>query len=195
MLNNFDRMKSFLQFDSEDDFYFMQLIQRRKENPKMNKNSRALKSYAIRSMEQMELYKPDIIALCDHFNARATIRVNRRSFKQCAFDTLRELAGNLAVEDYRPVDKVYTQVMGKSHKDPKKKWILDVDDILHDDPRIGEISQFIEGLQPEGNKVVAVIPSRSGSHIITTGFNPLEFKKKYPEIEIIKDGPTNIYIP
>lgn len=195
MLDNFDRMKELLNFESDDDFYFMQLIQRRKENPEMNKNSRALKNYIIRSVEQLELYKPDIIALCNHFNARATIRVNRRSFKQCAFETLAELARNLSVEDYRPVDKVYAQVMGKHHSDPVKKWILDVDDILCDDPRIEEISQFIESLQPEGNKVVAVMPSRTGSHLITTGFNPMEFKKKYPEIEIIKDSPTNIYIP
>ena len=195
MLDNFDRMKTVLQFDSDDDFYFMQLIQRRKENPDMNKDSRALKTYLIRSLEQLELYKPDIIAMCNHFNARATVRVNRRSFKQCAFETLAMLAKNLGVEDYCPADKVYNSVMGKYHAEPKKRWILDVDDILPDDPRIEELIQFIDPLQPVGDKVVAIIPSRTGTHLVTRGFNPLEFRKVHPEIVIIDDGPTNVYIP
>jgi len=37
--------------------------------------------------------------------------------------------------------------------------------------------------------------SKSGLHIITTPFNISEFNKKYTDIEIHKDNPTNLYIP
>lgn len=197
MLDNFKMIGDMLQFDSKDDFYFMQLIQRRKENPGMRKNSRAIKSYLIKSKEMLEDYKSDIITFCEHFNARATIRLNRRSFRQCSLESLRELASDISIEDYRPVDKIGLRVMGKYHSDPVNKWILDVDDLLVDDPRVGEIIQFVENIKQgsDGKRVLATIPSRTGCHLIVTGFNPNIFKKEYPKIEIIKDGPTNIYIP
>ena len=145
----------------------------------------------------MEDFKSDIITFCEHFNARATIRLNRRSFRQCSLESLRELARNISDEDYRPVDKIGLQVMGKHHSDPVNKWLLDVDGILADDPRVGEIIQFVENIDQgsKGKRVLATIPSRTGCHLIVTGFNPNIFKKEYPEIEIIKDSPTNIYIP
>lgn len=195
MVDNFELIKPLLSFNSRDDFYFMQLIQRRKENPTMEKNSRAVKNWLIHSMDQLDNYKPDIISLANHFNARATIRLNKRSYKQCAFETLASLAKNLAVEDFTPVDKVYASVMGQFHSDKNKKWLLDADDIAPDSPIVREIIDFIEPLQPSGDKFIAVIPSRSGCHIITKSFNPQEFTKKYPQIQIQKDTPTNIYIP
>lgn len=197
MVDNFNLIIDMLQFDSTDDFYFMQLIQRRKENPEMTKNSRAIKTYIIKSKDMLEEFKPDIITFCEHFNARATIRLNRRSFKQCSLESLRELARNIADEDFRPVDKIGLQVMGKYHSDPVNKWLLDVDGIQYDDPRVGEIIEFVENIEQgsTGKRVLATIPSRTGCHLIVTGFNPNSFKKEYPEIELIKDSPTNIYIP
>jgi hypothetical protein len=195
MVDNFELIKPLLSFDSPDDFYFMQLIQRRKENPEMEKNSRAVKNWLIHSMDQLDKYKPDIISLANHFNARATIRLNKRSYKQCAFESLALLAKNLSIADYTPVDKLYSSVMGSFHADKEKKWLLDADDITIDSPIVAEIAEFIRQLQPVGDKLVAVIPSRSGCHVITRPFNPQTFIKAYPKIEIQKDTPTNIYIP
>lgn len=195
MTDNFEQIKSMLTFDSPDDFYFIQIIQRRKENPTMEKNSRALKNYLINSTEKLDLYKPDIIALCNHFNARATIRLNRRSYKECAFKTLSAMAENLANEDYRPADKVYAQVMGTYANDPDKKWFLDMDDILPDNPINQEVIKFLETIEPFGPKYVTIIPSRTGCHLVTKPFNVKKFSDAYPKIEVQKDAPTNIYIP
>ena len=195
MVDNFNLIKPLLSFDSPDDFYFMQLIQRRKENPSMQKNSRAVKNWLIRSVEQLEDYKSDIVSFAEHFNARATIRLNKRSYKQCAFETLSALAKNLSVDDFTPVDKVYASVMGSFHADKNKKWFLDADDIAPDSQTVTDIANFIRDLQPVGDKLVAVIPSRSGCHVITKPFNPQTFVKEFPKICIQKDTPTNIYIP
>lgn len=193
MVNNFSLIRSLLSFDSEDDFYYAQLIQRKKENPN-NRGDWAVKTWTINSFEKFDELTPDIIALAIQFNARATIRLNRRSRRQCALETLSELASNIAKGDYTPPDKVHSSVMGKFHADPVKKWLLDADDIMSDSPIVSDVTHFINQLQPEGSKLVSVVPSKSGCHIITTPFNPVPFTKAFPKICIQKDSPTNLYI-
>jgi hypothetical protein len=39
MVDNFEIIKSLLQFDSEDDFYHLQILKRKKENPELGSNS------------------------------------------------------------------------------------------------------------------------------------------------------------
>ena len=193
MVNNFSLIRSLLKFDSEDDFYYAQLIQRKKENPN-NRGDWAVKTWTINSFEKFDELTPDIIALAIQFNARATIRLNRRSRRQCALETLSELASNIAKGDYTPPDKVHSSVMGKYHADPVKKWLLDADDIAPDSPIVTEVLDFIRGIEPVGEKLVSVIPSKSGCHIITTPFNPVPFTKAFPKFAIQKDSPTNLYI-
>lgn len=193
MVDNFSLIRSLLTFDGEDDFYYTQLIQRKKENP-TNRGDWAVKTWTINSFEKFDELKPDIIALAIQFNARATIRLNKRSRRQCALETLSELASNIAKGDYTPPDKVHSSIMGKFHADPVKKWLLDADDIAPDAPIVSEILAFIRDIQPVGDKLVSVIPSKSGCHIMTTPFNPVPFTKAYPLIGIQKDSPTNLYI-
>ena len=51
MIDNFDLIKTMLKFESEDDFYFAQIIQRKKDNPNgvngSNNSSRLIKAYYI----------------------------------------------------------------------------------------------------------------------------------------------------
>lgn len=193
MVDNFSLIRSLLNFKSDDDFYFAQLIQRKKENPN-NRGDWAVKTWTISSFEKFDELKPDIIDMAIKFNARATIRLNVRSRRQCALETLAELASNIAKNDYLAPDKVHSSVMGKFHADPVKKWLLDADDIAPDSPIVTEVVNFIRDLQPVGDKLVSVIPSKSGCHIMTTPFNPVTFVKAYPHIAIQKDSPTNLYI-
>jgi len=43
--------------------------------------------------------------------------------------------------------------------------------------------------------IMASIPSRNGLHLITLPFSLKDFKKKFPDIEVHKDNPTNLFIP
>jgi hypothetical protein len=50
-------------------------------------------------------------------------------------------------------------------------------------------------IQPVGNKIEKVIKTKNGFHLITGKFNVLEFKEKYPDVDIAKKNPTLLYYP
>ena len=64
MVDNFDLIKSLLKFESKDDFYYLQIIQRSKDNPDIGVNNRLVRSYCIRSLEYFEGKKKEIKQMC-----------------------------------------------------------------------------------------------------------------------------------
>ena len=66
-VNNFEKISRLLKFESEHDFYFIQIIRRPKENPGLKEGkgnrTRCVKSYYIYSKEQLESHKNEIIVL------------------------------------------------------------------------------------------------------------------------------------
>ena len=80
--DNFDRVIKFMEFSNPDDFYFLQIIQRKKdgnETGRGNNGARLIKAYYIRSTQHLLEKKNKIIELCKNNNARAYITVNKRS--------------------------------------------------------------------------------------------------------------------
>ena len=49
----------------EDYFYFIQIIQRKKENPDLGSSNRVIRSYMIGSMEKFDKHKDEIITMCE----------------------------------------------------------------------------------------------------------------------------------
>ena len=158
----------------------------------LSSNSNVVKNYYIGNMEYLDRKKKEIINLCKIFNARAMLRLNRRSWKQCALHGLEKIAGQCASEDYMSVRKFYERVCGRYSAEPVKRWILDVDDKGRN---ANIMLQYAEACKPEGDKFIVFLESKNGYHLITTPFDVKEFKKRYPEVEIHKDNPTNLYIP
>lgn len=194
MVDNLEIIRPFLQFDSEDDFYYLQILQRKKENPHLGSNSRVIKNYYIKSEQELLDKYPEIQELCHLFNARASIRLNRRSFEKVGFKTMENLANTMQNREYKFLGKCYDRACGLLSNEKVKRWILDLDFI----PYVGEhldIKEFISGIEPAGDKVLKFIPSKNGVHIITTPFNLEKFREKFPHIEVHKDNPTNLYIP
>lgn len=70
MVDNFEKLNSILEFESEDDFYMLQVMKRRKENPEMDKNSVALKTVYLHRKDQLLELKDDLVELADKKNAR-----------------------------------------------------------------------------------------------------------------------------
>ena len=88
LVDNFDKISNILEFNSPDDFYFVQIIKRFKDNPNDDTsvgNYHAggwyIKSWRVRSVDELKNLKPEIIRICDANNARAYITVNNRSEK------------------------------------------------------------------------------------------------------------------
>jgi hypothetical protein len=195
MINNIDKILPFLKFESKDDFYYLQILQRKKENPQLGSNSRVIKNYYIGSTEYLLDKYDEMKKLCTVFNARAMIRLNKRSYEKTSFKSLENVAGTMANRDYDKVSKGYDRACGLGHNDPCKKWILDIDSLYNIDSFTKLRLEICNNYQPFGDKVMEVIQSKNGYHIISSPFNLEEFRKNHPEIEVHKDNPTNLYIP
>lgn len=195
-IDNIKLILPFLKFDSEDDFYYLQILQRKKENPQLDSNSRVIKNYYINSIEYLLSHYEEIKTLCRVFNARASIRLNKRSYEKVAFKALIKLTDTIFNKDYISCTRSYDKAIGANHNDNNKKWIVDLDEIYQTEPiYLERLKNRINKCNPEGNKVIATIPSKSGIHLITNPFNIQEFSQYKYMMEIHKDNPTNLYCP
>lgn len=98
VVDNFEMLKDYMEFNSPDDVYFVQVIKRWKDNkdkPDANAWKAAGKAkgsyhagaeylnyYLIHSAAELEALKPDIIKACSYNNARAYISINSRKQSQ-----------------------------------------------------------------------------------------------------------------
>lgn len=207
MTDNFKQICDLLVFPHDDSFYFVQILQRKKDHPGIrlggsNNNSRLIRSYYIESKEKLEIYKEEIVKLCQVFNARAGINLNPRSRKKAAQAMLIKLAHQFQNEDFRGCAKVYDSVCGDYHAEMDKRWLVDVDDsTIEEVNKVAEHIQLIQQVDyskqvrkyvTAPNSILAIIPTKSGHHIITQPFNVMEFQMKH---DIHKNNPTVLYIP
>jgi len=194
MIDNIQLILPLLKFESKDDFYYLQILQRKKENPQIGSNSRVIKNYYITSEEYLLDRYDEIKKLCEVFNARAMIRLNKRSFEKVGFKTMTNLANTMMNKEYSFLNKSYDRACGMGHNDVNKTWILDID--FHPTPNIlNSIRENTNKIEPVGNKIIEIIPSKAGCHLITIPFNLQIFKDRYSSLDIHKDNPTNLYIP
>lgn len=200
MIDNIKLILPFLKFESKDDFYYLQILQRKKENPQLGSNSRVIKNYYIKSEEYLLDRYDEIKKLCEIFNARAMIRLNKRSFEKVGFKTMTNLANTMMNKEYSFLNKSYDRACGLGHNDSEKKWIIDLDNTKEsrlNDKDLEIYMYWINKCDPDTNKILNIIPSKNGYHLITLPFNIDQFKFYDREniVEIHKDNPTNLYIP
>ena len=197
MIDNFDIIKGLLNFESPDDFYHLQILKRKKENPELGSNSYVVKTYYIKSVEYLEKKRNEIINLCEFNNARACINLNRRSFERLAFHMLKKVTDQIMNKDFKSVRKAYESVCGAYSNEPNKKWIIDIDYKDISEEERGVIFNYIKLLVKETGKdeTITIIPTRNGEHWVTSPFNLGIFRENYGgTIDVHKDNPTILYI-
>ena len=200
----FEDIKDLLVFESEDDFYFLQILQRKKENSELGRNSRVIKNYYIKSVQQLIDRYSEIKTLCHIFNARASLRLNKRSFEKVGFKSLENIANSMQGREYSHLMNSYDRACGLLNNEKNKKWIVDVDkaELIW----LEQIINAIQPCEPAGDKIIKTLPTKSGVHLITKPFNVMRFKsnlilelEKYKmseiNVDIHKDNPINLYIP
>lgn len=202
-INNFELIRSLMGFRSADDFYFIQIIRRKKDDKTLHKNASVIKTYIIESFEAFDILTPRIIETCKNASARAYINLNRRSFKRVAFETLQITAKLVSEENYMAVRRVWDKACGStSNEKDSKKWIIDVDDNSSEMFKV-KLLTALRDLQPVNdrrNKVIAEIPTKNGYHFITSPFNKVEFDKLFygweviPKPSIHTNSPTLLYL-
>ena len=193
-IDNIEKILPLISFNTDDDFYYLQVMQRRKEHADLSKNSRVIKNYYIRNLDYLLKRYDTIKDMCDYFGARACLRLNKRSFKKVAFRTMQNIVAQMMQDDFMSARQAFSKACGQCHNDKNKKWIVDIDthDIMVRDMIIDIINK---DCQPEGDKIITVIPSKNGCHLITSPFNMKQFKDIQSGIDVQKDNPTNLYIP
>lgn len=195
MIDNFKLIKSLLNFEDEYDFYFVQVLQRKKEHLELGNNSRLIKCYYIFSTEQLDKRKEEMIKLAEVFNARLYIHLNKRNTRRIGFEMMQDLAKRLMDGTIESLHHIYDSTCGKHHQDKNKKWIVDLDGVNIKDPMIDQFVLDLEKIEPFGDKCIEVIPTKNGVHLITKPFNKQVFKNMYSSIEIHCENPTILYIP
>ena len=194
-VNNFQLIEEYMDSHpcKEGEFHFLQIIQRNKENPNLGSNNHVIREYMVENSKYLEKRKNEIITLCELFNARAYIHISKKTYKDVGFQVLNTLAEYLSQENYHGVKHLYSTSVGRC-KSSDKTFLVDIDtkDFIFKDCCILDINQKCQPLD-NINKIVLIVPTLHGYHIITKPFDLGAFSKLHPNIDIHKNNPTLLY--
>ena len=195
MTNNTGIIRPMLSFTDKDDFYFLQVLKRRKDNPTMEKDMIVVDNFYIDSFESYDKKMPHIINLCDVENARAYFRLNKRNYAKLGPHMLKRVVDIVFTENCKSLRSCFDSVAGEYHSDKDKTWVVDVDD--DKDVPFGDLCATLTQLQKDAHRepMMVHIPTKNGLHIITRPFNLQKFKESFPSLDVHKDNPTILYCP
>ena len=179
MRNNFDLISELIdnrlaaisnKADREQLFFFVFLLQRKKDIEELHKSTHIVKMYQIKDRKSLLAKRDEIVKLCEVFQCRAMINARvEKLFASCV------------------------SASGIGSKKLKKYWIIDIDSDTHQ-VDIAQIEAQIKIATPaEENKIVAHIPSKTGMHLITTPFDVTQVTLP-ASVELKKDCLTNLFI-
>jgi len=193
MINNSEKIRPMLSFE-KDDFYFVQVLKRRKDNTNMEKDMVILNNFYIDSLEDFDKKLPFIKWVCDSENARAYFRLNKRNYKDLAPHMVKRVVEIAFGNDCHALKNVFDSVAGEFHSDPDKKWLIDVDDDKNID--YTELVDTVVELQKDAGRepMTALFPTKNGVHLITRPFNLIKFKVMFL-VDVHKDANTILYCP
>ena len=206
IVDNFKLIEDFLTFKSEDEFYHLQILKRKKDCPEHekagNNNARCVKTYYIKNIEYLQSKKQEIIGLCEMFNARAYINLNAKSFEKSALRLLENTVDRVIQKQFNHVYRGYESVVGNADVNVgEKKWIIDIDTkdskIIHD--TIQEICKCQSSQEKDENgfykNIYGYIPTVNGWHIITCPFNLKQMEPFHciHPFDVQRNNPTLLY--
>lgn len=187
--NNLHIIEPLLKFDSPDEFYFLQIIKRRKENAGMDKDANIIKTYFITSPSYLKEKIGEMETLCIENNARAYIHLNRRSSKKIAIEGIKYFVDMLSHPNPTNMLRTSTEhLTGKINSEPRetRKWIVDIDSF-----DIDEINKVKSTITDTFNaSIYAEVQTKNGVHLISQPFNKREFHRMFTEVDIHTDNPT-----
>jgi hypothetical protein len=200
MIDNIELIKPLLNFEDEGDFYMLYVFKRKKDQPENERDNhqsaRTIKSYCIDNIEYLDKRYEEIKMLCEMFRARAYIHVAKQNYKDVSLEMMVELAQRIKNKQHKQ-QHIFDSVVGQI-KTYEKRWIVDVD--TKDESTLIRTQHIINGVKPykDDTKVISVIPTKNGYHLITERFDIMEFQKYFlggdvPDIQ--KKNPTLLYYP
>ena len=207
------------------EFYTLHIFYRCKDgsSPYVSKDKPIGRTYYVSSPEYLDRKMPEIKAMCNLFNARAYINLNKKSWKQVSLKSLGILAQSLYNENYSKLMSLVDSACGETGAcDKNKTWVLDVD--TKDEKELTLVKGIIDMCEPfdtekvvdvdtkvkseleevmscvrnapsnYDDNVIDVLETLHGYHILSHPFNLLSFHKCYTKpIDIHKNAPTLLY--
>lgn len=191
MIDNFKQVRSMLAFNTPNTFYFVQVIKRRKDNPGLPRDEKKICEYSIYSLEEFDKREVQIKEEADDNNARVYIHLTTRDAYKIALKTLLLIGEHIDTGSPKAARYAYASACGRY---PDKKngaiWLIDVD--VKENSFVQEMLDLLSTLSV---KIYDVLPTKNGSHIITSPFRRGVFKSKYPDIGIQTDALSLLYMP
>lgn len=210
MVDNFELIKEYMAKQAVDwqegDCYYVQLLRRQADDPQKNgvkdpkyhgnMHSRSIKDYLIKNIDHLDKVKDDIKMLCDMFNVRAYIRLNKRNYKNIALEMMMHIAEQCkSGETFSSPFHLVTSACGTVCQAGKDKtWIVDMDKEYL--PYENDVMEMILDCQPYDKRIqwyvdtfncsvekaremvkteFFVVPTKSGKHIVCKPFNKQMF--------------------
>lgn len=187
----------------KDDFIFVQILKRRKDNPEMELGVKRIKSYSFYSWEELLEQATRIEELCDLNNARAYIRLNKQNAVEMTLLMIKELSDNLRLDRVRQSQNIWDSLAGQYGS--KDWWVIDLDEEhlnLQKPLTINISDSYIKRKNSLFGQVMTFNKTKSGVHIICKPFD-VRILENYnrelssnglPVIQIQKDANTILYI-
>ena len=175
-INNRIKIENFLKF-KENTYYFIQVIQRRKENPDLPKVEIQRGYWYITSLSDLDIHWPKIVMLCEVYNARSYISLIPRSLEKFGKQCLLAYSERIVNGSYKNIFSIPQKVAlsGKVIDSKglfsKTVWMVDVDSI---DP---ESKDRVLKLFLDFTTVHTVLRTPNGFHFIVDSFNPKVIEK------------------
>lgn len=197
IVDNFDLISELLSFEKPNSFYFLQILQRRKENPQLPTNSKVIDNYYLYDNNDLNKLRDRIVEDCEKYNARAYININVLNLEKVGLFTLQKITELVIKKDFKSIKNAYPSVCGSHHSEENKRWVVDID--TKDEDFIDNVRKEIKLLHSEIKnnqyKILAELPTRQGVHIISNPFRLDKFKEKFSDVTVQKNSPTILYIP
>lgn len=216
MVDNFDLIRDWILTKQlvriDGDCYYVQLLRRQSDDPMTNgvpdpnyhgnMHSRSIKDYFIPSIEYFDRKRDEIKKLCDTFNVRAYIRLNKRNYQQMAFNTAKHIMEQACSgQTFSSPFTIIASAAGTANAAGKDKtWICDLDEeyvpytknikdmICSCEPHASNVKWFEraplnkiheDALEYYQNREFFTVPTKHGIHIVCKPFNTADFKQKW----------------
>lgn len=170
MIDNLISIKKLLEFPDQDTFYYLQVLQRKKDNPEMSWQSKQVYFKFIKSKDDLERYADEAREMSNNYNARTYISLTPRSFEKLSLEVLIELSKRIKSRDFSSTYKLFEKLALKKEciKKSEKLWMID-----YDNQEGLFVSDFIKLLASDkyGLHIKDALPTVNGWHLIIKPFN------------------------
>lgn len=188
MVDNFDKTQKFFDFDSNNFFIFAQLVRRQKDIPTEKVKEGFIKTWVIRSYDELMKLHDDMVTMSETLRARIYINLSPKSFKKVNAEMLLQLAIHNKQNQQMNPYKITNSAIGVT-KSENPRWVVDCDIISNADT-------LRHWLINENSIIYDEFPTKNGMHFIISPINTKKFTTDFPDVDLHPNSMgTILYVP